>query len=208
MIEVNGEKASKIIWDSIKVNLFDSELFVYTKDGVKVSLPEGASLIDFAFNVAEEKGLHLVAGKVNGVLESITYKLESGDQVELILSPNALPKPEWNDEVVSHRAVVSLHNYFKNTTKYEEIQSDEKVNFDVRLIIKGDDRENMLFDITDVIGRTYIKRINLDTTGAMFEGAVTVTVANHGELNYIFTKLLQIPGIKSVIRADEVDNIQ
>ena len=66
----------------------------------------------------------------------------------------------------------------------------------------------MLFDITDVIGRTYIKRINLDTTGAMFEGAVTVTVANHGELNYIFTKLLQIPGIKSVIRADEVDNIQ
>lgn len=205
MIESKGEKASKVIWESIKVNLFDSELFAYTKSGQEISLPKGASLIDFAFNVSEDTGLHLIAGKVNGVLRDITYKLSSGDQVELISSPNSNPKPEWEGEVVSHRAEVKLHKFFKNLQNSNDETKIEKSSYDVKLIIKGEDRENMLFDITDVIGRTYIRRINLDTTGAFFEGAISVKVTNAGELNKIFTSLLQIPGIRSVVRADEIN---
>lgn len=205
IIESKGERASKVIWESIKVNLFDSELFVYTKSGEEMAMPKGASLIDYAFHISEDTGLHLVAGKVNGVLKDITYKLNSGDQIELISSPNTFPKPEWEDEVVSHRAEVKLHKFFKSLKKSNGEHLTEKAHYDIKLIIKGEDRENMLFDITDVIGRTYIRRINLDTTGALFEGAITVRVTNNAELNKIFTSLLQIAGIRSVVRADEID---
>lgn len=204
MIETKGERASKIIWDSIKVNLFDSELSVFTKDGKEVSLPSGASLIDFAFNLSEETGFHLVAGKVNGVLRDITYKLNTGDQVELISSPNTHPKPEWQEEVVSHKAEVNLHKYFKEKSQENGKEKVERESFDIRLIIRGEDRDNMLFDITDAIGRNYIKRINLDTTEGLFEGAITVKVKNNLELNRIFSTLLQISGINSVVRTEDL----
>jgi len=200
-----GENASQIIWNSIKVNIFDSELNLYAKDGFAISLPQGSNLIDFAFALSNETGLKCVTGKVNGVIHDLNYKLKQGDQIEIIKSPNAFPKDEWQKEVVSHRAVAGLHNYFKNIKK-DEIHSEvSQKNFEARLVIRGDDRNRMLYDITEAIGKTNIRRIQLDTSGSNFEGAISVYVIDEDELNRVFIKLLGIKGIKSVEKIEDYE---
>jgi GTP pyrophosphokinase len=202
MIEHEGTRAAQIIWDAIKVNLFDSELSVFTKEGRTITLPKGATLIDFAFNKGYEWGLNLITAKVNGVLKDITHKLKNGDQVEIITSPNMLPKPEWKNNVISHKAVVALHNYFKENPVEDEIKK-QKTNFMAKLVVSGDDREGMLSDISAAIGQNNIVRINLDTSGTNFEGAITVKVADARELNQIFARLLGVKGIRSVEKFEE-----
>lgn len=200
MIEEYSDNASQIIWDSLKVNLFDSELTVYTKEGRQVSLPQGSTLVDYAFALSDEYGLHCVTGKVNGSFHDLNYKLHSGDQVEIIKSDNAQPKFEWQKSVVSHKAVAKLHRYFKLNPPKALLKKKADGNYDTKLIIRGEDRELMLLDITEAIGKSNIKRINLDTADSMFDGAISVMVENVEELNRIMVRLLTVKGVSDVRR--------
>ncbi|MCO5250148.1 MAG: HD domain-containing protein [Candidatus Kapabacteria bacterium] len=203
MIEEFGDNASQIIWDSLKVNLFDSELTVYSKEGRQISLPKGSTLVDYAFVLSDEYGLHCVTGKVNGSFHDLNYKLNSGDQVEIIKSDNAVPKFEWQKSVVSHRAVAMLHKYFKLNPPKTLLKKKADGNYDTKLIIRGEDRELMLLDITEAIGKSNIKRINLDTADSMFDGALSVMVENVEELNNIMVRLLTVKGVSDVSRVYE-----
>lgn len=198
-----GDKAPQIIWDSIKVNLFDSELNVYSKDGTSVKLPHGATLIDFAFFIDREVGLHCISGKVNGLVKDLKYKLRNGDQIEIISSPNSNPSLDWINNVVSYKAVYYLSNYFKNKSQNKNNKNAKRENYDAKLRIKGDDRDGMLFDITSSIGSNNIRRVNLDTSESIFEGAITIHVRDDDQLNEIFAKLLMVKGIKSVERLQD-----
>jgi RelA/SpoT family (p)ppGpp synthetase len=200
IIEEKGERATQIIWDAIKVNLFDSELSVYTKEGKSVTLPNGSNMIDFAFALSSEIGYHCISGKVNGVIADLNYKLKTGDQIEIIHSKKFQPKPEWQDNVVSHKAISKLYRYFKENKSDVENSVPPKTNFNAKLRIKGEDRERMLFDITDAIGKSIIKRISLDTSESFFEGIIKIKVSDTKELNSIIAKLMGIRGIKSVIK--------
>lgn len=202
-----GESAAQIIWNSIKVNIFDSELTVFSKVGLQISLPQGSNLIDFAFAISNDTGLKCITGKVNGVIRDLNYKLNHGDQIEIITSPNAHPKEEWQIEVVSHRAISGLHKYFKELTDSEISTNNIIKKYEAKLIIKGVDRARMLYEITDAIGKTNIRRIQLDTTGLNFDGVISVKVSGDDELNRVFTKLLSIKGIKSVKKVEEIIEI-
>lgn len=202
IIEERGENATQIIWDAIKVNLFDSELTVYTKNGQTVTLPEGATIIDFAFALSDDIGLHCISGKVNGVVTELSYKLKSGDQIDIIYSPKYNPKPEWQEYVVSHKAVSKLHQFFKNNAVKDKTADKKNTVFESKIKIKGQDRELMLHEITEAIGKSIIKRISLDTSGVLFEGIVTVKSASLKEINAILAKLMDIKGIKSVIKVN------
>lgn len=203
IIEEKGEDAAQIIWDAIKVNLFDSELTVFTRNGQAVDLPEGASLLDLAFAISEEKGLHCVGGKIAGKTVDLDYKLEDRDQIELISSPNIWPHQDWLSFVNTQRAVVALHFYFKNVPAKKLQEKKQKENFEVKLKVKGEDRENMLIDISQAIGQTNIRRINLDTTGSFFEGVIIVKVENDDLLNKIIAKMLGIEGLRAVYRLED-----
>jgi RelA/SpoT family (p)ppGpp synthetase len=205
MILTEGDRATQIIWDSIKTNLFDSELTVFSKDGQAIKLPHGASLIDFAFNISEELGLHCISGKVNGIVRQLQYKLQNGDQVEIISSPNSFPLPEWKDFVVSFKAVFYLHKYFKHNSTLVNKSNNLKHNYDVKLLIRGDDREGMLMEITQAIGSSNIRRVNLDTSGNVFEGAIIVHIKDEPQLNEIFGRLLLIKGIRGVEIIEETN---
>lgn len=198
-----GDKAPQVIWNSIKVNLFDSELMVYAKDGSTIRLPEGASLIDFAFTISPELGLHCISGKVNGIVKELNYKLHKGDQIEIISSPKSYPSSDWKNFVVSYKAIYELHNYFKSSHQANVKKPSEIENYDARLRIRGEDRDGMLMDITMAIGTNNIRRINLDTSGSHFEGAITINVKNEDQLNETFGKLLLVKGIRGVERLND-----
>ena len=90
--------------DSIKLNLFSSEIVVFTPKGDLITLPKNASVLDLAFNLHSELGTHCIAGKVNHKLVPLSHKLQSGDQVEVLTSHSQQPQEEWTKYVVTAKA--------------------------------------------------------------------------------------------------------
>ncbi|MDE6377218.1 MAG: RelA/SpoT family protein, partial [Duncaniella sp.] len=81
--------------DTLKLNLFSSEIVVFTPDGELLTLPAGATVLDVAYTLHSELGNHCIAGKVNHKLVGLSQQLNSGDQVEVLTSRTQTPRPEW-----------------------------------------------------------------------------------------------------------------
>ena len=94
-ILANPEPNAIDFLDTIKLNLFSSEIYVFTPKGDLKTLPMGATVLDLAFSIHSQLGLHCVAGKINHRLVPLSHQLGSGDQVEIITSDSQLPQPEW-----------------------------------------------------------------------------------------------------------------
>ncbi len=204
VIDIKGEQAAQMIWDSIRNNLFDAEVSVFTPDGKLHKLPAKSCPIDFAFHLSPDTGLHCISCKVNGKIMELNYELKNGDIVEIISSPNQKPNPEWQDIVISHKAEAYLHKYFLENPPSDIEVEIEKTNYDVKLMIRGDDANGMLQLITEAIGKTSIKRVSLDSSDNDFGGAIMLTVRDDAHLNSIFAKLFGIKGIKSVEKSEEL----
>ena len=94
--------------DTLKLNLFASEIVLFTPQGELITLPKGATVLDMAFTLHSEIGYHCIAGKVNHKLVPLSYRLNSGDQVEVLTSQSQTPKPEWMDLMVTAKGKTSL----------------------------------------------------------------------------------------------------
>lgn len=81
--------------DAIKLNLFASEIFVFTPKGEIKTMPAGCTALDFAFQIHTFLGSHCIGAKVNHKLVPLSHKLQSGDQVEILTSNSQHVKPEW-----------------------------------------------------------------------------------------------------------------
>jgi len=91
----NPEPSAIDFLDTLKLNLFASEIVVFTPKGELLTLPAGSTVLDVAFNLHSEIGSHCIAGKVNHKLVPLGQKLSSGDQVEVLTSQSQYPRPEW-----------------------------------------------------------------------------------------------------------------
>ena len=104
MLENNeGQDASEFI-DNFKFNLYAKEIYVFTPKGDLFSLPKGASSLDFAYAIHSNIGDTCLGAKVNGKLYPLSHELQSGDQVEILTSPNQKPKMDWLEFVVTSKA--------------------------------------------------------------------------------------------------------
>ena len=81
--------------DTLKLNLFASEIAVFTPKGRVITMPADSSVLDVAFELHSEIGTHCIAGKVNHKLVPLSHRLQSGDQVEVLTSQSQTPKEEW-----------------------------------------------------------------------------------------------------------------
>ncbi len=112
LLENQDDNAVDFIED-FKLNLFAKEIFVLTPDGDIISLPKGATPLDFAYAIHTEVGSHCRGAVVNGKLVQLNHKLRSGDVVKIITSPNQKPKLNWLDFVVTGRAKSKIKSYLK-----------------------------------------------------------------------------------------------
>ena len=94
--------------DTIKLNLFASEIVVFTPTGEAMTLPNGASVLDMAFMIHTDIGTHCIAGKVNHKLVPLSYKLSGGDQVEILTSNSNTPKADWENFLVTAKGKTRL----------------------------------------------------------------------------------------------------
>jgi GTP pyrophosphokinase len=99
--------------DEFKMNLFSSEIMVFTPKGTLVSLPKGASVLDFAYEIHTEIGNKAIGAKINFKLNPISSILMSGDQVEIITSDIAKPEKEWLSFVRTSKAKEAIKNALK-----------------------------------------------------------------------------------------------
>ena len=105
----NPEPSAIDFLDTLKLNLFASEIVVFTPKGELLTLPAGATVLDVAFTLHSELGLHCIAGKVNHKLVPLSHKLSSGDQVEVLTSQNQKPDPSWMNFLNTAKARSRLH---------------------------------------------------------------------------------------------------
>jgi GTP pyrophosphokinase len=103
--------------DEFKMNLFSSEIMVFTPKGFLVSLPKGASALDFAYEIHTEIGNKAIGAKINYKLNPINSILMSGDQVEIITSEIARPEKEWLSFVRTSKAKDAIKNTLRNDSK-------------------------------------------------------------------------------------------
>ena len=90
--------------DTIKLNLYSSEIFIFTPKGELRTMPQGSTVLDFAFTIHTYMGTNCIGAKVNHKLEAINYELKSGDQVEILTSKTQKLSPEWLDFVTTAKA--------------------------------------------------------------------------------------------------------
>ncbi len=90
--------------DAIKLNLFANEIFVFTPKGEIKTMPSGATALDFAFSIHSFLGTHCIGAKVNHKLVPLSYRLQSGDQVEILTSASQKVRPGWLDVVTTTKA--------------------------------------------------------------------------------------------------------
>lgn len=94
--------------DTIKLNLFASEIFVFTPKGELRTMPAGSTALDFAFTIHTFVGSHCIGAKVNHNLVPMSYVLQSGDQVEVLTSKKAHPTREWLNMVTTAKATTKI----------------------------------------------------------------------------------------------------
>jgi GTP pyrophosphokinase len=102
--------------DEFKMNLFSSEIMVFTPKGTLVSLPKGASALDFAYEIHTEIGNKAIGAKINYKLNPISAVLMSGDQVEIITSDIARPDKEWLSFVRTSKAKEAIKDALRTET--------------------------------------------------------------------------------------------
>ena len=100
--------------DNFKLSLYKSDIVVFTPKGEAHSLPYGASVLDFAYDVHTKIGSHAIGAKINHKMMPVTMRLNTGDQVEVITAESAHPKAEWLDVVVTSKARQSIQDYLKS----------------------------------------------------------------------------------------------
>jgi GTP pyrophosphokinase len=113
----NPESNALDFLDDFKMNLFSDEIFIFTPKGALIQLPVDATALDFAFEIHSDLGASCIGAKVNHKLVPLSYKLQNGDQVEIITSSKQSPKEDWLNFVVTAKAKARIKSSLKEVKR-------------------------------------------------------------------------------------------
>jgi GTP pyrophosphokinase len=138
--------------ETVKADLFEAEIYVFTPKGEVKELPDGATPIDFAFSVHTDVGHHCVAARVNGKIVPLKHKLTNGDTVEVMTSSNQNPSKDWLKMCVTNRAKSKIRAHVKNEQRKKALifgqdvleKEFRKVGRSASKILKGDELEKYM----------------------------------------------------------------
>lgn len=171
MMENSDYNALEFIND-FKLNLFSEEIFVFTPKGELKTLPSGSSALDFAFDIHSEVGMACIGAKVNNKLVPLSYKLKSGDQIEILSSVKQKPKEDWLNFVVTAKARSKIKSALKEEKRavaeigkeiLEKKLKSLKINHDTSVVnnLIRHFKVNSALDLYFGIGEEVIKLDNL-----------------------------------------------
>lgn len=156
----NPDSDAQSFLDDFKLNLYTSEIFVFTPKGDLKRMPIGSTVLDLAFEIHSKLGLHSVGGKINrSKTVPLDYKLQSGDQVEIITSEKQSPQISWLEFVVTAKAKNNLKVLFKNE-KRKQLKRGQAI---VEIMIKEQG-----FDLEEHIYRKLFEAYGCSTKNELY----------------------------------------
>ncbi|MBN2167225.1 MAG: bifunctional (p)ppGpp synthetase/guanosine-3',5'-bis(diphosphate) 3'-pyrophosphohydrolase [Marinilabiliaceae bacterium] len=178
--------------DDFKLNVFSSEMLIFTPKGDNKVMPKGSTALDLAFEIHTDIGYKSIGAKVNYKLVPLSYQLQSGDQVEIITSEKQTPKYEWLDFVTTPNAKNKIKRAFKKErkdliSKGEQILETElnksKLTTNSRIIRKLLNYYNLPAknDLTFKIG---IEQIQLDNLSRILSDKTSNKWVKYWKLNF------------------------
>jgi len=141
MLDDTHKDALEFLSD-FRTNLYAEELYVFTPKGDLKVMPKGATALDFAFAIHSDIGYHASAIKINNKLVPMGYKLQNGDQVEIITNRNQKPNEEWLRMAVTGKARAKIRQALKDSKKVQGDDGMEKLERKLKGI-KADLEENV-----------------------------------------------------------------
>ncbi len=151
----------------LKLEVFDKEVYVFTPKGDLYKLPMGATLLDFAFAIHSKVGSGCVGGRVNGKGCKINYVLKSGDTVEILTSPNQVPKQDWLSIVTTSKA----RNKIRQTINEIQNRAAELAKEKLQRRFK-----NRKIEIDEAIMMKLIKKLGFKTVTDFYNGIASETL--------------------------------
>jgi len=128
MVElIREQKNPKEFLKNLKINLIPEEVYVFTPKGQVVSLPSGASALDFAFRIHSEIGLHSAQAKINGKISPLKMLLKTGDIVEIMTAPDKLPSRSWLNIAFTSGARHQIKRWLKQQEKIKSVALGKKL---------------------------------------------------------------------------------
>lgn len=106
-------------WDHIKIELFPDSVYVFTPKSKIISLPRGATVVDFAYTIHSDVGNHTVGASVNGTPAALRTELRNGDHIEIVTDPQAEPNPAWLSFVKTGRARSKIRHQLKTSAQHK-----------------------------------------------------------------------------------------
>ncbi|HWR45355.1 bifunctional (p)ppGpp synthetase/guanosine-3',5'-bis(diphosphate) 3'-pyrophosphohydrolase [Sporomusa sp.] len=170
--------------ESVKMDVFADEVFVFTPRGDVIDLPAGSVPIDFAYRIHTDVGHRCVGAKINGKIVPLEYKLNNGDIVEIITSKhNNGPSRDWLNVIGSSETRNKIRQWFKKEKREENVakgremieRESKKLGYEWRDLVKGD-------RLSEVA-----KRLNIVSEDDLFEGLGYGGVTLHG----VMSKLIE-----------------
>lgn len=141
--------------ETLKMDLFENQVFVFTPKGDVMELPAGSTPLDFAFKVHSEVGAKCVGAKINGKMVTIDHKLENGDIIEIVTSANSSgPSIDWLKIVKTSTARTKIRQWLKKENKSDDIDKG-KVLIDKYVRKKG-------YEPKEVLKNSYISKLVKD----------------------------------------------
>ena len=139
--------------DAIKLNLFSSEIFVFTPKGEIKTMPADSTVLDFAFSIHTFLGSHCIGAKVNHKLVPLSHRLASGDQVEILTSKSHHVQPSWVNFVTTAKAKAKIEAMLRRANREIQKKGEEKLeNWLAKYNIEQSpavlDRLCKMFDVT------------------------------------------------------------
>ena len=123
--------------ESVKIDLFPDEVYVFTPKGKIIELPRGATVLDLAYRIHTEIGTHAASARINRKAAPLNTQLLNGQTVEIITAPDSRPHPGWLQYVTTGKARSNIRNYLKN------LQEEEAIALGERLLLKALSRRNV-----------------------------------------------------------------
>ena len=140
--------------NNLKKDLFSNEISVYTPTGEKITMPFGSTVLDFAYTIHTDLGNSCMGGLVNTEIKPIGYKLNTGEQVEILPSEDQKPNENWFKHASTANAKAKIAEYIKNQRKEYKKIGKEKLNnyFNILKIENTKNNVNKLLEGSSITG--------------------------------------------------------
>ena len=189
--------------NAIKQELFEEEVYVFTPKGKLVILPKGATAIDFAYKISENLGNHILTAMINEKEMPVITKLENGDIVKIVTTPNeVIPNINWLDIVKTAKAKSEI---LKQLEKVKEQNS--KISVKLEIIAK--DKEGIVLEILEILKNRKQNILSLNTN-ILEDKIVKIVIVLEVDLieflDEIKTSIENMKGVKEVFYSIKVAN--